>query len=58
MATSIIKSDANSVTLQITISFGRSMLDTEETIQSQLNEAGMLASAKALEQFDTDGKPD
>lgn len=57
MGTSIIKSDANSVTLQITISFGSSMLDTEEIIQSQLNEAGMLASAKALGQFDTDGSP-
>lgn len=33
------------------------MLASEESIQTQLNAAGVLASGKALEQFDTDGSP-
>ena len=33
------------------------MLQTEEVIQEVLNEAGVLASKAALEQFDTDGSP-
>ena len=31
------------------------MLETDEEIQTQLNVAGKLASAKVLEKFDTDG---
>ena len=57
MSASIIESDVNSVTLQITIPFEGSMLATEESIQSTLNAAGVLASGTALEQFDTDGSP-
>src|SRR5262249_49125923 len=30
---------------------------SEETIQTALNEAGVLATTAALEQFDTDGSP-
>jgi hypothetical protein len=33
------------------------MLDTEEAIQQALNHAGVLATAEALHQFDTDGSP-
>lgn len=33
------------------------MLASEESIQTHLNAAGVLASSKALEQFDTDGSP-
>ena len=33
------------------------MLACEESIQTHLNAAGVLASGKALEQFDTDGSP-
>jgi len=57
MNATIIESDENSVTLQINIPFESSMLATEETIQSALNAAGVLASGKALEVFDTDGSP-
>jgi hypothetical protein len=32
-------------------------LETEETIQAALNEAGQLATQEALQQFDTDGSP-
>jgi hypothetical protein len=57
MSATIVESDTNSVTIQITIPFEGSMLASEESIQTQLNEAGVLASGKALAQFDTDGSP-
>lgn len=57
MNASVIQSDEHGVTIQITIQFEGSMLSTEESIQSHLNAAGILASAKALEQYDTDGSP-
>ncbi len=56
MSASIISSDTTSITLQLTIPLTPSMLETEEVIQAQLNAAGCLATAKALEQFDTDGQ--
>lgn len=55
MSASIVESNAEFVTLQITIPLGKTFLETEETIQSVLNEAGTLASGEALKQFDTDG---
>lgn len=55
MTASIVQSTAESITLQITIPVSQSFLDTEETIQAVLNEAGTLASGEALKQFDTDG---
>jgi hypothetical protein len=55
-ATIVSRSDA-AFTIQIEIPYGSSMLDTEETIQQRLNEAGTLATAEALGRFDTDGSP-
>jgi hypothetical protein len=57
MSATLIDRQENSVTLQITIPLTRSMLDTEEAIQQALNQAGVLATAEALKQFDTDGSP-
>jgi hypothetical protein len=57
MPATIIDRQENSVTIQITVPLSRSMLDSEESIQTALNEAGMLATAEALKQFDTDGSP-
>jgi hypothetical protein len=57
MTATIIDRQENSVTIQITVPLSRSMLDTEESIQTVLNEAGVLATAEALKQFDTDGSP-
>jgi len=57
MSTTIIERQEASVTIQVTIPLTRSMLDTEEAIQQALNQAGVLASAEALKQFDTDGSP-
>src|SRR3954447_3575072 len=57
MSATIIERQETSVTIQVTIPLSRSMLDTEEAIQQALNQAGVLASAEALKQFDTDGSP-
>jgi hypothetical protein len=57
MPATIIDRQENSVTIQITVPLSRSMLDSEESIQTALNEAGMLATTEALKQFDTDGSP-
>src|SRR4051812_30950746 len=57
MSATIIERQETSVTIQVTIALSRSMLDTEEAIQQALNQAGVLASAEALKQFDTDGSP-
>lgn len=46
MTASIIQSTRESVTLQIIIPLSKSFLDTEETIQSVLNEAGTLSLHK------------
>ena len=56
MTTRIVARSADSVTIQIQISLsGSCLLDSEETIQTVLNEAGTLATGEALKQFDTDG---
>jgi hypothetical protein len=47
----------NEVVLEVRVPLGRSMLDNEKAIQTALNEAGTLATGKALEGFDTDGAP-
>src|SRR5437764_1610700 len=57
MTAFVVERQENSITIQIQVPLSRSMLDTEETIQQVLNEAGVLASTAALEQFDTDGSP-
>jgi hypothetical protein len=57
MSATILERQENAVTIQIRIPLSRSMLETEEAIQQVLNEAGVLASAEALKQFDTDGSP-
>jgi hypothetical protein len=52
----VARTDA-SFTLQLEIPYGSSMLDFEEVIQQRLNEAGVLATQEALQQFDADGSP-
>jgi hypothetical protein len=51
----IVGSFPDSITIQITVPFGSSMLDFETELQRQLNEAGNLATAEQLRRFDTDG---
>lgn len=56
MKASIIERNAEYVTIQIQIPLSStSLLESEETIQTVLNEAGTLATGEALKQFDTDG---
>jgi hypothetical protein len=57
MTATIIERQETSVTIQVTVPLSRSMLDTEGAIQQALNQAGVLATAEALKQFDTDGSP-
>src|SRR3990167_8213698 len=55
MTTSIINQSSKSITLQVTIPFSRSMLDSENTIQDAVNEVGSVATQELLKTFDTDG---
>ncbi len=55
MTISIIKKTNDSITLEVTIKFNRSMLDSENTIQDNLNEAGRIATGELLKTFDTEG---
>ena len=55
MAASIINQSDQSITLQVTIPFTRSMLDSENSIQDAVNEVGSIATHALLKTFDTDG---
>ena len=55
MAATLVSSSDTEVTVQFTVRLGRSMLDNEVALQQALNEAGILATQKALEAFDADG---
>src|SRR5512143_478493 len=57
MNATIIARTPTSFTLQIEVPYNASMLDFEETLQQRLNEAGVVATAEGLQQFDTDGAP-
>lgn len=57
MLATIVSHTGNTLTLQIEIALDGNMMQMEEHIQDALNEAGQLATGKALEQFDTDGSP-
>lgn len=53
MTVSIISQSSESITLQVTIPFTRSMLHSESTIQDSLNEVGCVATQELLKTFDT-----
>lgn len=55
MAVSLVKQSNDAITLQVTIPLNRSMLESESSIQSALNEAGKVATGELLKRFDTDG---
>src|SRR3954465_2752289 len=57
MDATIIARTPNSFTLQIEVPYTASMLVFEETLQHRLNDAGVVATAEGLKQFDTDGSP-
>jgi hypothetical protein len=53
----IVERDESGFTIQVTVPYMPSMLDFEEALQQQLNDAGILATQEGLKQFDTDGSP-
>jgi hypothetical protein len=55
MSATIVARSESSFTVQVEIPYGSSMLDFEQTIQERLNQAGVVATQEALQQFDTDG---
>src|SRR3954452_23363582 len=57
MNATIIARTPTSFTLQVEIPYNDSMLDFEEALQERLNDAGVVATAEGLKQFDTDGSP-
>jgi hypothetical protein len=57
MNATIVARTPNSFTLQVEVPYNDSMLGFEETLQDRLNEAGVVATAEGLQQFDTDGSP-
>jgi hypothetical protein len=57
MNATIIARTPTSFTLQIEVPYNGSMLDFEEGLQRRINEAGVVATAEGLRQFDTDGSP-
>jgi hypothetical protein len=57
MNATIISRTPTSFTLQVEIPYSDSMLDFEESLQQRLNDAGVVATAEGLKQFDTDGSP-
>src|SRR3954464_3093124 len=57
MSAAIVARSETSFTVQVEIPYGSSMLDFEQTIQERLNQAGVVATQEALQQFDTDGVP-
>src|SRR3954470_7662896 len=57
MSATIVARSESSFTVLVEIPYGSSMLDFEQTIQERLNQAGVVATQEALQQFDTDGAP-
>ena len=57
MSAAIVARSETSFTVQVEIPYASSMLDFEQTIQDCLNQAGVVATQEALQQFDTDGSP-
>ena len=57
MSATIVARSESSFTVQVEVPYTSSMLDFEQTIQERLNQAGVVATQEALQQFDTDGTP-
>jgi hypothetical protein len=57
MAAHLVEESADKISITIEITKSRDFIQCEESIQEALNEAGTLATAKCLEDFDSDGSP-
>ncbi|WP_428354734.1 hypothetical protein [Methyloprofundus sp.] len=52
----LISRTGNELTIQVKVNIDGSLLEAEDTIQNACNEVGLLATEKALKNFDTDGR--
>ena len=57
MAATLIGQEGPKVTIQFTVELTGNMLHDEQALQQSLNEAGQVAMAPMLKQFDTNGEP-
>ena len=57
MRSEIREEQDGSITVSINLKLDGSMLSMEDDIQQVVNELGLKATLKALEQFDADGTP-
>jgi hypothetical protein len=57
MAATLIEQNDGTLTIQFTLSLTGQMLADEQALQRSLNEAGQVAMAPMLKQFDTRGEP-
>ncbi len=55
MSARLISANKDTVTMQVEVKLGGSMLEMEAGIQDAINEVGVLATGEALHRFDTDG---
>ncbi len=53
----IIACNDNELTIQVTVKLTGSLMEMENRILDSCNEMGCLATAEALQKFDTDGSP-
>jgi hypothetical protein len=56
MTVSIVSKHSDFITLQVTIPFNRSMLNSENAVQEALNQVGRVATGELLKTFDTEGE--
>ena len=57
MPAALVARTDTAFTITVEVPYASSMLDFEELILQRLNEAGVLATTEALQQFDADGSP-
>jgi hypothetical protein len=53
----LIARTGNELTIEVKVNIDGSLLQAEDAIQNACNEVGLLATEKALKNFDTDGTP-
>ena len=53
----VVSLEDNKLTLQVTVDLTGSLMEMENKILDGCNEMGSLATAEALQKFDTDGSP-
>ena len=53
----VVANKGNELTLQVTVKISGSLMEMENAILDGCNEMGSLATAEALQKFDTDGSP-